>query len=218
MNWTLVISFATTLVLLLNPLGNAPVVTSLLQDATPERRRAIILRELVFALILLLIFFMAGKTIMNCLHISRTSLNIAGGLLLFLVAIGMVFPPLNVLSKGSGDSQKVNVDEVFIVPLAVPILAGPGALSIVMLKGSGCESWGEIALSLIAIIIAWGITVLGLLFSQKLLNMLGEKGSLAIMRLMGMLLVLLAVEMFLGGIEDFRMRSLPTASPAAAHG
>ncbi len=204
MNWTLVISFATTLVLLLNPLGNAPVVTSLLQDAAPRRRRAIVLRELLFALILLLIFFMAGKTIMNGLHISRTSLNLAGGLLLFLVAIGMVFPALNVLSKGS--SQKVNVDEVFIVPLAVPILAGPGALSIVMLKGSGCEGWGEMGLGLLAIFIAWAITVIGLLFSQKLLDLLGEKGSLAILRLMGMLLVLLAVEMFLGGIEDFQTR------------
>ncbi len=212
MNWTLVISFATTLVLLLNPLGNAPVVMSLLRDVAPRRRRAIIIRELVFALILLLIFFMAGKPIMGWLQISGSSLNFAGGILLFLVAIGMVFPALSVMGKGT--TETVNADEVFIVPLAVPILAGPGALSIVMLRGSGCESWMETMGALLGIFIAWALTIAGLLCSQKLLSLLGEKGSIALMRLMGMLLVLLAVEMFLAGVLDFQARSTPPTAAA----
>ncbi len=212
MDWTLVITFATTLVLLLNPLGNAPVVMALLQGVPSRRRHRIIVREMMFALILLLTFFMAGKPIMGWLQISHTSLNLAGGILLFLVAIGMVFPALSVMGKGA--TPDVRVDDIFIVPLAVPILAGPGALSIVMLKGSDCAGWAEAASALLGIVIAWTLTIAGLLCSNKLQKLLGEKGSVAVMRLMGMLLVLLAVEMFLGGIEDFRARSAPPA-PAA---
>ncbi len=201
MDISLIVSFATTMFLLLNPLGNAPIILSLLQDVEPKRRRWIITRELVYALILLLVFFMAGRPIMGWLHISGSTLNLAGGILLFLAAIGMVFPTLNVIS--GGPRQKVKSGEVFIVPVAVPLLAGPGAISIVMLKGSGSANMTEMIGYLISILIAWGITIVVLLCSQKIMPLLGEKGSVAIMRLMGMLLVLLSVEMFLGGLTDY---------------
>ncbi len=205
MDWSFIISFASTLVILLDPPGNAPVVHSLIQKQPVERRRWIIIREMLFVLALLLLFFIAGRWIMDWLHLSRFTLRFAGGILLFLTALGMIFPTISVLGGGEAKEDGEAVQrEIFIVPVAVPLVVGPAAISVVMDASIGADGMHMLS-CLIAISVAWLITVMGFLCSEKLLRMLGDKGALVIMRLMGMLLVLLAVEMFMKGITDYIM-------------
>ncbi len=203
MDWSFIISFASTLVILLDPPGNAPVVHSLIQEQPVARRRWIIIREMLFVLALLLLFFFAGRWIMDWLHLSRFTLRFSGGILLFLTALGMIFPSISVLGGGEGQKEQESARrEIFIVPVAVPLVVGPAAISVVMDASIGAD-WLQMLSCLIAIAVAWFITVVGFLCSEKLLRMLGDKGALVIMRLMGMLLVLLAVEMFMKGITDY---------------
>ncbi len=201
MDWKFVISSAITLGILLDPLGNAPVVQGLLQDISPARRVRVLMREMFAVLALLLLFFVAGRWILGWLGITNSTLKLAGGTLLFLTAIGMVFPATNVM--GAIGRGRRNAGEPFIVPVAVPLIVGPAALSIVMLQASSCASWQARGAYLLAIFIAWGVTAALLLCSQQLLNRLGDKGAVALLRLMGMLLVLLAVQMFLDGVTEY---------------
>lgn len=201
MNWEHIIAAASTLFVVLDPPGNAPVVQGLLQHIAPERRRRILLRELLFVLLLLLIFFFLGKEILGWLGVSRSSLNLSGGIMLFLIAVGMVFPSANV--AGGGDSRRPALAEPFIVPVAVPLIVGPAAISLVMMQAALCEGAEEMLATLLSILLAWGGTSLILIFSGGILSLLGDKGALALTRLMGTLLVLIAVQMVLDGVTAY---------------
>ncbi|MBA3581841.1 MAG: MarC family protein [Gammaproteobacteria bacterium] len=180
--------------LVLDPLGNVPMFLSILKNLPPDRQRQIIVRELLIALLVLLLFMALGKYFLQLLHISEPALSVAGGLVLFLIAIRMAFPHLQ-------DMPDTNDDEPFIVPLAIPLVAGPSAIATVLLVMSQSpERW---TIWLTALIIAWGIAALILYFSTAFHRYLGRKGLMAMERLMGMLLTVIAVQMFMNGIADF---------------
>ncbi len=195
MNWNDILSAAVTLFLIMDPLGNAPVFNAVLSRVDPGRRMAVVARELVIALLILVTFLLAGRAILTFLGLSQSSLSIAGGVLLFIISLRMIFP-------GNPESRDDAVtDEPFIVPLAVPLIAGPSTIAVLLLLSSNQPGqlldWG------LALFMAWlGVTLL-LLASPKILSIIGERGSRALERLMGMILVILATQLLLNGIRDF---------------
>lgn len=192
---TTVLTAATTLILVMDPIGNVPVFVSMLKSVDPQRRARIILRESLIALVILMLFLFTGKQILHGLQVSMPALSIAGGIILFLIALKMIFPP-----EVASEPVKQR-GEPFIVPMAVPLLAGPSAMAVVMLFASRePHRLGELSL---ALFIAWFVSTVILLLSGRVSRWLGERALTALERLMGMVLTTLAVQMFLSGIHNF---------------
>jgi MarC family membrane protein len=189
-----VFSAAMTLFLVMNPLGNIPIFISSLQHLDPSRRMRIIFREAIFALIILVFFMFGGKYIIDALKVSAPALSIAGGVVLFLIAIRLIFPQ----PKTNHDKQ---TGEPFLVPLAIPLFAGPASMATAMLLAN--QYPGHVFGLLMALVISWAVSSSLLLLSSKLSEWLGEKGLVALERLMGILLTTIAVQMFLTGIQQF---------------
>ncbi|MBV1774369.1 NAAT family transporter [Burkholderiaceae bacterium DAT-1] len=189
------ISAVILLVLVTDPVGNVPLFIGLLRQVAPERRRTIIIREVLFAFLILLFFLFFGQHILDLMHLSDTSLGIAGGVILFLIALKMVFPqPEGIF----GDQVK---GEPFLVPLAIPFIAGPSAIATVLLLVS--REPHRIFEWIGALSIAMLVSAVVLGFSEQIANFLGEKVTMAIERLMGLILTAISIEMLLGGIEKF---------------
>jgi MarC family membrane protein len=191
------------LFLVIDPIGNVPFFLAAMKQVEPKRQNRVILRELLVAYAAMVIFLFAGRFVLNSLQISEPALTISGGVVLFLIALRMVFP-------ASDGNVRENVHgEPFIVPLAIPYVAGPSVLATELLFMSRePHRWPE---WLGAVTLAWLATAVILLLGSRLRRVLGERGLLALERLMGMVLVALAVQMFLSGIERF-VRTLQTAT------
>lgn len=187
-------SIAFTLFLLMDSLGNIPLFIAILKDLPPKRQRQIILRELLIALGIIIIFYFVGNLLLDLIHVKQHTVLMAGGVILFLIAIRMVFPEFFYLKPKKNSSTK----DPFIVPLAVPLLAGPAVLASIMLYSKEGESPFIV---LYALFWAWVATALILLSSSILQKFLGDKGLTACERLMGLLLTLISVQMFLQGIS-----------------
>lgn len=189
-----VLSAALLIFLVLDPLGNIPFFISALKNAPPERHKYIIVREMLFALAILMIFLLAGPKLLALLQISESSLTAAGGVILLLIAIKMVFP--------SHDLEENTKDkEPFIVPLAIPYTAGPSAISTVMLM-SGSPS-GNMGLWMLSLFLAWAAAGIILFFADRIKDLFGEKGITAMERLMGLILSAAAIQMLMNGIANY---------------
>jgi multiple antibiotic resistance protein len=190
------VSAALLLFLVFDPLGNMPVFVAHLEPVDPGRRTRVILRELLIALVLLLAFLFVGQSVLTALRVRGPSLPISGGVVLFLIALRMIFPQRHQW----GEDEDVR-QEPLIVPLAVPLVAGPSALATILLLVS---QWPDYLLHwLAAVLIAWAVTTVLLLLAPLVARWLGRRAMLAIERLMGLLLVTVAVQMFLDGVEQF---------------
>lgn len=185
-------STALTLFLVLDPFGNMVMFHTLLARVAAERRSRVLLRELLIAFAILMFFLFAGSAILATLGIRPCTLSISGGILLFLIALGMVFPAKSILH----DSDNT---EPFIVPIAVPMIVGPSAIALLLLLASRFP--GEKVAAALAVLIAWGGSAAILLISPWVLRLLGSKGTQAMERLMGLLLILISVQMFLDGLS-----------------
>jgi multiple antibiotic resistance protein len=194
MNWSDIAAAAATLFFVMDPLGNIAIFNGVLSRFPPRRRAQITARELVIALVIMLVLLFAGTAILNFLGLSQPSLNIAGGVLLFIIALRMIFP-------GAAGEVATEKDEPFIVPLAMPMVAGPSTIAILLLLSSTEPEriWEWCT----ALVIAWAVTTLILTASPFLLRVLGDRGLRALERLMGMLLVLLATQLLLNGVREF---------------
>jgi multiple antibiotic resistance protein len=184
-----------TLILVMDPLGNIPMFLSVLHSVPVKRRRAIVLRETFIAFIILMVFLFFGKYILASMNISGPALSIAGGIILFLIALKMIFP------AEETDKRTQQIAEPFIVPLAIPLVAGPSALAFVMLLANQAPQ--HIWLWALALFIAWLFSTIVLVFADYLRKILRDRGLLAIERLMGMILTTMAVQMFLTGVQEF---------------
>jgi len=190
-----ILSAATMLFLIMDPLGNLPIVLSILKHIDPKRRRIVLIRELIFALIILMLFLFAGQSILNFLHVQPETLSISGGIILFIIAIKMIFP-----SAGSITGLAAG-EEPFIVPMAIPMIAGPSVIAaLILLSTQNPDNMLELSLS---VLLAWGVTFFILMFNGFFLRILGERGLKAIERLMGLLLVMLSTQMFLDGVKSY---------------
>lgn len=204
MDWSYIIATASALFLVMDPPGNAPLVQGLLQNVEPGRRFSILLREMLIVLVLLFLFFFLGEEILGWLGLSSGSLNLTGGIMLFLIAVGMVFP-----SVASHDPQAHPAEaEPFIVPVAMPLIVGPAVISLIMMQAAMSANNNMVTEGILAMLLAWAAASLLLFFSGKLLDCLGEKGTVALTRLMGTVLVMIAVQMVLNGITAY-IKSLP---------
>jgi len=190
-----VFSAALLLFLVMDPFGNIPFFITALKNVDPKRHKKIIIRELLIALLVLIIFLFFGRYILKILQISEPSLTIAGGIILFLIAIRMIFPtPGGVFQENIGG-------EPFIVPLAIPYVAGPSALaSVLLIMSREPERWLE---WLSALLIAWILSGVIIFLASNLRKFLRERGLTAMERLMGMILTTIAVQMLLTGIKEF---------------
>ena len=192
------ISAILTLFLIMDPVGNVPLFMSQLKNVDERRRSWVVARESFFALLILCIFLFFGPALTSLLHIGQPALYIAGGVLLFLIALSMIFPGiLNTTSKPDENAG----GEPFIVPLATPFVAGPSTMATIMIFTSGRPDliWQWF----IALVIAWGLSAVILMGSSYLSRLLGQRGLQACERLMGMILTVIAVQMFLNGLEAF---------------
>ncbi len=185
-------SAALLLFLILDPLGNIPVFLGLLKPLPAARRRIVLARELLIALVVLMAFLHGGKYMLELMHLRQESVSIAGGIVLFLIGIRMIFPP------PEGLMGELPGGEPFIVPMAIPLVAGPSGMAAVMLMGSNDP--GRLADWSLALLIAWVATAAILFSATYLYKWLGSRVLIAVERLMGMLLVAISVQMFLDGI------------------
>ncbi len=188
-------SAAVMLFLIMDPLGNLPIFASILRHIEPKKRRRVLIRELLFALVIMMLFLFAGEAILNFLNLRTESVSIAGGIILFLIAIRMIFPqPGGVVGLAAGE-------EPFIVPMAIPLMAGPSVLAaLILLAHTDNERMLDWTIALVS---AWGVSALILLFYKVFTKVLGEKGLTAVERLMGMVLVMISVQMFLDGVANY---------------
>lgn len=191
-------SAALLLFLVMDPFGNVPVFLAVVAPVAPERRRRVIARELVIALGFLLVFLFAGRYLLAAVGISESTLTVAGGVILFLIALRMVFPPPGGIFASDVEEGG---DEPFLVPLAVPLVAGPSALaSVLFIMNSDPARWPE---WLAAVVLAWAASGVVLLLSTDLARILKRRGLVAIERLTGMVLTAIATKLILTGLADF---------------
>jgi len=188
-------SAALLLFLILDPLGNIPVFLSMLRTLPPARQRIVLARELLIALGVLMAFLWVGKYALELMHLRQESVAIAGGIVLFLIGLRMIFPP------PEGLMGELPGGEPFIVPMAIPLVAGPSGMAAVMLMGSNDPArLGDWSL---ALLIAWAATAAILFSATYLYKLLGVRALTAVERLMGMLLVAISVQMLLDGIAGY---------------
>jgi MarC family membrane protein len=196
MNYTF-LSATILLLLMTDPVGNIPVFANALKHVPPERRPKVILREILIAFGLLLTFMFVGEGFLRVMNLSELSLQIGGGVILFLIALRMVFP-----------SQGVEIDDVvtepLIVPLAIPAIAGPSALATVLLLVSQqpdkrMEWIGALCVTMI-------ISAVVLVSAERILRVIGNRLVVAVERLMGLVLVSVAIEMMLRGAKTFALQ------------
>lgn len=186
-------SAAILLFLLMDPLGNIPVILSVLKGIDPKRQRFIIARELLMALVILLGFLYGGKPLLRFLHLQQEAVTISGALILLIIGLRMIFPkPEGIIGSGPGG-------EPFLVPIAVPMIAGPSVMAMLILMVENKP--GQMTNWFMALLIAWGMSAVILLSAPILLKIFRERGLIAIERLMGMLLVMISVQMFIDGFK-----------------
>jgi small neutral amino acid transporter SnatA (MarC family) len=195
-------SAALLLFLILDPLGNIPVFLSLLRGMPAHRQRVVLVREMLIALGVLMAFLWGGRYALELMHLRQESVSIAGGIVLFLIGIRMIFPP------PEGLMGELPGGEPFIVPMAIPLVAGPSGMAAVMLMGS--QEPDRMGAWSLALFIAWIATAAILLSATYLYKILGGRALTAIERLMGMVIVAISVQMFLDGLAAY----LGLAAPA----
>ncbi len=183
------------LILITDPIGNIPIFANALRPVAPERRPWVILREICIAFVLLLTFMFVGEGFLRVMNLSELALQIGGGVILFLIALRMVFPPP---ASAADDEQMV---EPLIVPLAVPAIAGPSALATVLLLVSQqperrMEWIGALCVTMV-------VSAIVLVSAERIQRIIGTRLVVAMERLMGLVLVSVAIEMLLRGIKTF---------------
>ena len=186
-------SAAILLFLILDPLGNIPIFLSYLEKS--KKRYRTLARELILALGILYLFLYFGKEFLDALHLRQEAVAISGAIILFIIALRMIFPS----SKQYGDEEIAG--DPLLVPLAIPLVAGPSIMAtLIMLVSQHPEKKGELA---IALFIAWFASAVILFSATAMQNYLGKRGMIAIERLMGMVLIAIAVQMLLDGLKSF---------------
>ncbi|TLD46249.1 MAG: hypothetical protein FAZ92_01502 [Accumulibacter sp.] len=185
------------LILITDPIGNIPIFANALRHVAPARRPWVILREVLIAFVLLLTFMFVGEAFLRLMNLSEISLQIGGGVILFLIALRMIFPP-------PGSDAVDPAGEPLIVPLAVPAIAGPSALATVLLLVSQAP---DRRLEWIgALCITMAVSAIILVLAERIQRVAGDRIVIALERLMGLVLVAMAIEMILRGVKTFALQ------------
>lgn len=190
-----IISVTILLILIMDPLGNLPIFMTILKNFKSKKRKIILIREMLSALLIMIIFLFSGKKILAFLNLKTETVSISGGIILFFIAMKMIFP---IDIKKKKKEIKPN-EEPFLVPLAIPLVAGPSILATLMLLTD--QNPNQIKCLTISLIIAWSITLSILLMSDIFLKIFGKKIVKVLEKLMGLILIMLSTQMFLDGIK-----------------
>lgn len=202
------VSASVLLFFVMDPFGNLPVFASVLEAVPPERRRSVLIRELLISLAVLVVFLLAGRPLLEVMGLRGASVSIAGGIIMFLIGLAMVRP---------ADSRRPSAPDVegepLIVPLAIPLIAGPSSMATLLLLTSRDPDhlgrWGA------ALFTAWAITAGILMASGPLSKLLRRRGMIAMERLMGMVIIALSVQLFLDGTAAYFGLEVDGFVPAA---
>ncbi|MDK2756836.1 MAG: MarC family protein [Blastomonas fulva] len=199
----LFVSAFITLFVVIDPPGCAPIYASMTTDANAQQRRSMAIRAVIVAGGILLVFALFGEALLSSLHIELNSFRIAGGIMLFLIALDMVFEKRT--ERREQRAQKVietpEIEDVSIFPMAMPMIAGPGSIASVMLlvsQNSGLDRALTILAALLAVLL---LTLLALLTAGPLMKLLGAKAEAVITRLLGVLLAALAAQFVIDGLR-----------------
>lgn len=184
------------LLLIMDPFGNLPVFMSILKNLKPKRRFIVLFREMVIALIVMFLFLSLGEHILTFLSLRPDTVALAGGTILLLISIKMIFP-----EKKDQDESSYENEEPFIIPLAIPLISGPSLLATLILLSHKYAH--KLPLLITSIILAWALTFLVFLISNFFLDFLGEKILNALERLMGLILMMLSIQMLLDGVKAY---------------
>jgi multiple antibiotic resistance protein len=189
-----ILSTAILLNFILDPFGNVPLILSILKDVDEKRRFKIIVRELIIGLAILLVFLFFGSDFLNLFHLETTAVTLAGAVIFFIIGMKMIFPPAggNGLYSGTG--------EPFVVPIAMPMIAGPSALATLLVLSN--QNPGHTTDLFWSLMLAWAMSAVILLLAPFLYRVLRERGLTALERLMGMLLLIMSVQMFIDGFRN----------------
>ena len=190
-----ILSISVTLFLIMDGFGNIPIFLPILEKVPANRRRRVLVRELLIALAVIVGTVLCGRYVMEFLGLRQESVSIAGGIILFIIALRMVFPSRNVQGEDEIDGEPL------LVPLAIPLIAGPSLLAVLLLFATAEP--GRTVDLLLAAGLAWSATFVVLFASTFLLRFLTKRGLVAVERLMGMVLVALAVQLFLDGVSKY---------------
>jgi multiple antibiotic resistance protein len=182
------------LIIIMDPIGNVPVFLSILKNIPLERRKKIIIRELIIAFVILLFFMFIGRYLLQLLQIEQSSLGIAGGIILFIIAIRMIFPGTKPMFTHNEEAEPL------VVPLAIPMLAGPSAIAaVILLMAQEPGRWIE---WIFVVFVASLISGIILISSEALGSKLGNRALIAIERLLGLFLIMVSVDFILDGIKQ----------------
>ena len=191
-----ILSTSILLLFILDPFGNIPLLLSVLKNVDDSKKMPIIIRELLIGLAILILFLFFGEKILDIFGLEQQAITIAGGIIFFIISLKMIFPDPN----GKGIFTTNSEDELLIVPIAMPMISGPGAIATVILLAKSHPH--QISSVLASILLAWTITSVILILSPQLSKILKPKGLTAMERLMGMLLLMMSVEMFIRGVRE----------------
>lgn len=189
-----IFSISLVLFLIMDPIGNISSFLKMVDGIDPKRQRMILLREMLIALLVMVIFNYIGEGIYDLLQISDPAVRLSSGVILFLIAVQILFPNL------TGIRENLPKEEPFIIPFAIPLIAGPSVLATIMLYAHMEQSQ---PVMLISILCAWVAALLVMIVSRPLYKVMGDNGLMACEKLMGMVLVLIAIQRFLDGVEQY---------------
>ena len=198
----LFVSALVTFLVVIDPPGVAPIFAGLTKDAEPAHRRAMAIRSVAIAAGILLFFGLFGEDLLRALGISLAAFRIAGGIMLFLIAIDMVFEKRT--ERRENRAQEVSeseVEDVSVFPMAIPMIAGPGSIASIMLLMARSEGLTESLLVLGALIATLALTLIALLAAGPIVRLLGHRMEAMITRILGVILAALATQFVIDGIE-----------------
>jgi multiple antibiotic resistance protein len=198
----LFISAFVTFLVVIDPPGCAPIFAGLTREATAAHRRAMAIRSVLVAAGILLFFALLGEELLNALGVSLSAFRIAGGIMLFLIAIDMVFEKRTERRENRAEEVAASeVDDVSVFPMAIPMIAGPGSIASAMLLTARADGLAATAVVLGALLAVLVLTLIALLAAGPLMRLLGHKMEAMLTRLLGVILAALAVQFVLDGIE-----------------
>ena len=193
----------TTLFVIVDPIGLTPIFVALTPGMTPERRRAIALRACVTAAVILLAFTLFGEALLGTIGISMPAFRIAGGVVLFITALDMLFERRTARREEQAHEDEDHADDPSVFPLAIPLIAGPGSIATMILLAGSAEGVASMVMILGVMVAVLGLTFLFFLLAPPIERALGRTGIIVVTRLLGMLLAALAVQFILDGLRSF---------------
>jgi multiple antibiotic resistance protein len=191
-----------TLLVVVDPLGLAPIFAALTRGFSEEQKRASAIRGTLLGALILFLFALAGDVLLEALGIGLPAFRIAGGLLLFLLSLDMVFArPSGMRSRSVREQEEESYQQdISVFPLAIPLLAGPGAITTVLLFTGG-SSAGQVALFMAVLFVILLLTLSSLLLAPRVMRLFGETGADVLSRVLGVLLAALAVQFVIDGLQ-----------------